>query len=48
MMALLGAGDAAGKDLQDLRNAANSCTVAHHTESTSNAAPEPARRPQAW
>ena len=41
MTALPGGGEAAGKDLQDLRNAAISCTVAHRIESTSDAAPEP-------
>ena len=39
MTALPGCGETAGEDLQDFRNAANRCTVAHRTESTSNAAP---------
>ena len=41
MTALPGGGEASGEDLQDLQNAADSCTVAHRTESTSSAAPEP-------
>ena len=41
MTALPGGGEAAGEDLQDLQNAANSCTVAHRTESTSSVAPKP-------
>ena len=31
MTALPGGGEAAGEELQDFRNAANSCTVVHRT-----------------